>query len=514
MKRFLPLLGALCMVAILFAGLHLGRAQGQGSAVTLPDTHAHQPQPDFSMSHKTGPLFAKTGDVITYTIVAVSAGGAVQNVVLSDTLPGGVVFVPGSCTYDDGDGIWNCNSLDQMWRENFPPGGRITTTFTVTVTPGTLRLPLINHAFLGWADGQQEMVFTTTVLSTAPDFTSSYKHERNPQPVETGDVITYTIVAVNAGDPVTDVVLSDLLPSGVVFVSGSCTYKQPGTLYLPCNDDFPAQSQVVWREDLTHSTRITTTFAVTVEAGTLQFPLRNCAYLNWDVVQEEMCSTTTVNSHIYLPLLLRDYAVLANGDFEDQLVGWSTGGTLRVEAVTGLYAGALPPSITGRYAARLGGDDSVYSEGQVPIGYGALWQTFSVPDIPNPAITIRYRVATHDVVYGTRTRRYFDDFEVAIDQRPWEITDDSVRDAAGCSQTSPVPSVIDMSSGGLAFCDGNRTGPETGTASIYDTGWHTVTLRLGPSLRQKNVTLYLANFNRLDHRLNTWTYVDEIGVNW
>ncbi|MGD1997262.1 MAG: CARDB domain-containing protein, partial [Anaerolineae bacterium] len=54
--------------------------------------------------------------------------------------------------------------------------------------------------------------------------------------------------------------------------------------------------------------RITTTLAVTVTAGTMRWPLVNCAYLSWDTSQKEMCFTTTVNpSLLYLPLIMRNF---------------------------------------------------------------------------------------------------------------------------------------------------------------------------------------------------------------
>ena len=130
-----------------------------GLVMTLTIAAAQQ-QPDFSTSHKTGPLFARPGDVLTYTIVAMNTGGAVQNVALTDTLPAGVSFVPDSCTYDDGEGVWSCDSLNPIWEENFSTGKHITTTFAVTVTTSTLRLPLVNQASLWWNDNQEEMVFT------------------------------------------------------------------------------------------------------------------------------------------------------------------------------------------------------------------------------------------------------------------------------------------------------------------------------------------------------------------
>jgi hypothetical protein len=206
-----------------------------------------------------------------------------------------------------------------------------------------------------------------------------------------------------------------------------------------------------------------------------------------------------------------------NGDFESRLNGWTLEreGGMRVQAVEELYRGALPPDgITGDYAARLGGDDEVYEEGGVPVGHGALWQTFSIPSVPDPTIVISYRVATHDVVYGESTRKYFDDFEVSLDVQPWTLSKKD-RNDAHCNEAPPVPDIIHLNGPGLAFCDGNRSGDPTGKEDIHDAGWKTVTLRLvGSWFRGRDIRLYMANFNRVDGYWNTWTYVDEVRVNW
>ncbi len=459
---------------------------------------------DFTGSSVSGPVYAHPGAVISFTIVAVNAGGPVQAVALSDTLPSGTEFVPGSCSYRDAVGVWPCDQYapNPMWRENFAAGGRITTTFAATVTAGTLRFPLVNRAYLAWDGGRQEMVFTTTVLDAFPDFAGSYK-VGSPQ-AEAGDLLTYTIVAVNSGDPVTGVVLSDPLPDGAAFVA--CRYEDGETI-LSC------EPPTLWTRSLAHGGRITTTMTLRLTAGTLRWPLRNCARLAWEGLQKEMCAVTLANptAYVYLPLVLRNYAPFNNGDFSDGLRWWGVGssGGMQVALVTELYDGER---VAGQ-AAILGGDDEVYEDGEVPLGYGALWRAIYVPDSPDAALTIRYRVVSHDVVFGQQTARYFDDLEVAIDRKPWEATN-AERNAAGCDGTAPVPAVLDADSSGMLFCDGNRSGRPTGSDDLYDSGWKTVTVNLGPSLRGRQITLYLVNFNRVDHFWNTWSYIDWVSVSW
>lgn len=287
-----------------------------GLALTLTVVLAQSP--NFTLSYKIGPQYAKLNDVITYTIVAVNTGDTwVPSVVLSDVLPSGTLFITDSCTYDYGYGAQiPCGPLNAMWEMGFYPGTRITTTFAATVTAmttGTLHMPLTNHAYIGWDSGQQVLSSTTTLLSAIPEF--DFFYAPNPPNADTGKVITYTIVAVNTGDSVSDVVLSDTLPGGVAFVPDSCTYvivpPDSLSLHLRCNNLLPGQRQLVWQENMSHGTRITTTFMVTVTVpeGSARWPLENCAYLGWSAIQEELCSTSLANPtvYVYLPLLMRNY---------------------------------------------------------------------------------------------------------------------------------------------------------------------------------------------------------------
>lgn len=143
---------------------------------------------------------------------------------------------------------------------------------------------------------------TFVAAQGAPDFDTSYKV--GPRYAETHEMIDYTIVAINRGEPITDVVLSDPVPLGTILVPDTCTYRRSGGPAQPCDALDP-----MWVEDFDTGDRITTTFSVLVSGGTMQWPLVNCAYLDWGSDQKEMCVTTTLNpAYVYLPLILRNYA--------------------------------------------------------------------------------------------------------------------------------------------------------------------------------------------------------------
>ena len=146
--------------------------------------------------------------------------------------------------------------------------------------------------------------WTLAVAGSGPDFGASYS--RGPRFADQGDVITYTIVALNSGDAAQGVVLSDTLPVAVSLVPDSCRYSRaPGDQH-PCG---PLTQ--LWTEGFDAGDRVTTTFAVLVQGGTLNWPLVNRAYLSWDTGLMAMVCTTTLNPvRTHLPLLVSNHLSL------------------------------------------------------------------------------------------------------------------------------------------------------------------------------------------------------------
>jgi hypothetical protein len=218
---------------------------------------------------------------------------------------------------------------------------------------------------------------------------------------------------------------------------------------------------------------------------------------------------------IYLPVVLRDYNSFGNGDFSAGLSGWNYGGDngYTVTPVTRFYKNAQP--ITGT-AALLGGVDSdecradtgpCYAEGGVPVGSARLWQRFTVPDTSAPKLTIHYRILTRDILRGSVTGKYWDDFEVSVNTTPTAVTD-VMRNSISCGNGATSGATLPVTlTGGLVMCDG-YTGVWHNN-SLIDLGWKTITLDLS-NFRGQNITVYFANWNREDPTANTWTYVDDI----
>ena len=319
--------------------------------------------------------------------------------------------------------------------------------------------------------------------------------------------LAYTIHLTNTGTlTATNVRLTDTIPVSTAYVSDSLV-PVPACVYT----DTATQGQIAC-QGLTVGISQTVTVSFEVEVGRDT----SCLVYNTALVDD---------GFHHVPLTLMSPVTLTpplpwimNCGFETgDLACWQSGGGLVVATVPRIWKGG--PCLGGQSCARLGGDDEVYG-GHLPADtYGGIWQTFRVPaasEVPDPQITLRYRVFSHDRVYDRDNDRYYDDLEVSVDVAPGAITK-AERHSRGCNVCSPYPTAmtIPVTGSGLLFCGGNRTCSRPMTDVPYDTGWLTVTLQLDAGVfGGKEITLYLANWNRRTRDFNTWTYVDDVCTNW
>lgn len=151
------------------------------------------------------------GSNLTYTLTVTNLGpGAAPNVVVTDLLPATVTLVsaPG------------CTAV-----------GQTLTCALGTLTPGTVRTqtivvrptapgPIVNIASAEGTNTNVALAAAETLVLAATTVTITKTASANPAFV--GGTLTFTIPVTNTGtSPATNVVLTDLLPAGVTFVSAN-----------------------------------------------------------------------------------------------------------------------------------------------------------------------------------------------------------------------------------------------------------------------------------------------------
>ena len=176
---------------------------------------------------------AAVGDTLTYTITlrdASSATAAWTGVEVSDTIPEYLSFVSGSVE-EDGRATtsfsYNAGTKTLMlFADSIEPSETRTFTFKVTVQDGAQGMYIVNTAVVSSDDREDIQLPDTGVQidsgNTAPYVTKSASvTEAHP-----GDIFSYTITVKNGADATAvwkNVILSDVLPTGVKLVSGSVT---------------------------------------------------------------------------------------------------------------------------------------------------------------------------------------------------------------------------------------------------------------------------------------------------
>ena len=191
------------------------------------------PLADLSVFKTVDDTAPDLGATIEFTVTVANAGPSdATNVDVSDVLPAGLTYVGDTATqgiYDDGAGIWTVGTI--------PNGGSATLTIRALVvgtapgtnsaqvesvteddpdsTPGNDLPGEDDQDAAAWNPTAIDLSLTKTVDDSTPD---------------RGAQVTFTITVANDGpDPATNVVVDDLLPAGLTYVShnaGQGTYDE------------------------------------------------------------------------------------------------------------------------------------------------------------------------------------------------------------------------------------------------------------------------------------------------
>lgn len=196
------------------------------SAPSTPDavTTVHVAKADLSVTNSGAPNPVFVGNPLMYVVSVTNHGPAdASNVVATDTLPSGVVFVSvassqGTTSQVGGIVTANLGSL----------AAGASATVTIAITPesqGTLHnTATVNSAIPDPNGANNTVTESTTVNPQVPSADLAITKTGAPGTVTLGGNLTYTVLIENNGpDAATNVIFSDPLPGKVIYVTASAS---------------------------------------------------------------------------------------------------------------------------------------------------------------------------------------------------------------------------------------------------------------------------------------------------
>jgi uncharacterized repeat protein (TIGR01451 family) len=190
--------------------------------------------PDVDVSKDTTVTDAVVGDIIPYTIVIMNNGIApVSNVVFSDQIPSGTVFIPGSVVIVGAPTPpIPPNPISGIALGTIAPGGTVTITFNVRVVALPNPAQLNNQGIVSFTSGAFSAVaFSNTITTPVYQPILAAAKTANSTNATIGDLIIYTVNVSNSGNYAASVSLVDPIPNGATFQPNSVVLNgitQPG----------------------------------------------------------------------------------------------------------------------------------------------------------------------------------------------------------------------------------------------------------------------------------------------
>lgn len=242
-----------------------------------------------SGNYTTSPISALPGDVIYYKLTITSNGASPAfNIILNDLLSDKLTFI------DDisGPSTGSITQLGQSITWNIPQlnnGSTATYEFQVSINPGIVSGDTIPNSSTATYDSNDvnPIVYNASSNNTTINIPLlSFEKTANPTIATIGSQIDYTLtVTIPNGVSVTNLSLSDIIPAGQTYISGSFTATP-----LPFGTLIEAPNQLIYIDSgvtRTGPLMLIYNFSTTVINGTIVSPFteiqRNICTIAWRV---------------------------------------------------------------------------------------------------------------------------------------------------------------------------------------------------------------------------------------
>ncbi|WP_390581347.1 hypothetical protein [Paenibacillus illinoisensis] len=288
----------------------------------IPSNNSTLPvySPNLSIVKSGSTTNATVGDTVTYTLQVNNGGNVAANVTLTDNIPSGSSYVAGSFRLN-GNVIAGANPATGVNLGSLAAGSANTVTFQVLVTSLPTPPTLVDQATASYSFSSPDgRTITGTVASntltipvTLPNVTAV--KSASVSDVAVGETFTYTVVTTNGGiQPINNVILTDALPAGTIFVPGSVTVR--GTVVASANPNSGISVGT-----LTAGSSATVTFQVTVQSLPASGSLLNRASVSYSSgAFTGISNSNSITTPVYQPIIgINKSASQTNATLGDQL---------------------------------------------------------------------------------------------------------------------------------------------------------------------------------------------------
>ena len=303
--------------------LLINEARGQGNlgaSIFSPTDTAEVVQSDLSLGKSVADDGSpEPGDILTYTLSVANNGLAAEtNSSITDLIPSGTTFLPGSITSSGPfAGAYSASQNAVVWTAaNFPVGGPHVLTFQVTINPGLPAATTISNRATFESD--QTPLFPSGVVETVTVGPLLVVSKTGPMLLHPNETAEFEIRVENVGaGAATNVLIVDPLPGNATYVAESMEWRRNVSPFASVTDAADADEGTLFAgrlelavADLGAGEDLTFHFEVQVDPGTGGLFVNNQATVtsaevlptDTNLVQVPIVGDADITGHVFLDL--------------------------------------------------------------------------------------------------------------------------------------------------------------------------------------------------------------------